>query len=334
MKRVEYIAIFVLLLIGGRHQADAQESCPRIPWYWSAEGFINNQFTYTPSETNTFFIRNARIDLKGFISDKLEFRLQTEFAGQVKVLDAVLKCKFHKGFNVQVGQYKTPFTLESQYHLLKKECIDYAQVINRLSGYNDPLPGNRNNGRDIGIMIYGGLFEIGERPFPLLSYNIGLFNGSGINRKDDNMRKDVIARIDVRPGIRDLVLSASAIAGSYNDGVNANAANRRISFGGEYKSDDLTVRSEYVRADIESAGKTTFSDGFYVVAGYWFDLPGGQRLRPVLRYDTINYTGATSTLCMAGLDWWPWIHLRLQLNCIRSITLGQNTIQAMASVKF
>ena len=307
----------------------AQNAGPKIPAYWSVEGFINSQYSYSPGETNTFFIRHARVDLKGFVSDKLEFRLQTEFAGPVKVLDAAIKCKFHKGFNIQIGQFKTPFTLESQYHLLKKEGIDYAQAINRLSGYNDPLPGNRNNGRDIGVMAYGGLFEVGDKPFPLLSYNIGIFNGSGINRKDDNLTKDVIARFDVRPYIKNLVLSASFIAGTYNDGLNSNAANNRISFGGEYKDDALTVRSEYVRADIDVSGQATVSDGFYIVTGYWFDLPGSQRLRPVLRYDTINYFGDKNTLFMAGMDWWPWTHLRLQVNYI-----SNDVFQAMVSVKF
>ena len=51
--------------------------------------------------------------------------------------------------------------------------------------------------------------------------------------------------------------------------------------------------------------------------------------RPVVRYDTIKYLGDESTLFMAGLDWWPWTHLRLQANYI-----SNNTFQTMLSVKF
>lgn len=67
--------------------ATAQNVGPKIPAYWSVEGFINSQYSYSPGETNTFFIRHARVDLKGFVSDKLEFRLQTEMAGTPKMLD-------------------------------------------------------------------------------------------------------------------------------------------------------------------------------------------------------------------------------------------------------
>ena len=316
----------------------AQDAGPKIPAYWSVSGFVNAQYSYSPSETNTFFIRHARVDLKGFVSDNFEFRLQSEFAGgSVRMLDALLKIKFNRYFNIEVGQFKTPFTLESQYHLLKKEGIDYAQVISRLSGYNDILPGNRSNGRDIGIMIYGSLFEDAVRGYPLLSYNVGVFNGCGINRKDDNLTKDIIARFDIRPFVRALVLSASMIRGTYADDLNPDAANNRISFGGEYKSDALTVRSEYVRADVEADGVMCSTDGFYVVAGYWLPFASGFKLRPIVRYDRLDTIDTSSVLYMAGMDCWPWKHLRLQAGytlCTNSATASRHLFQAMASVQF
>lgn len=317
--------------------AVAQETRPKIPVDWSVSGFISSQYSYSPSETNTFFIRNARLDLKGCVTDHLEFKLQSEFAGgSVRVLDALMKCKFNKYINIEIGQFKTPFTLESQYHLLKKEGIDYAQVISRLSGYSDILPGNRTNGRDIGVMLYGGFFGM-EEDYMLLNYNVGVFNGCGINRKDDNLSKDIIARFDIHPFLKDLVLSASLIRGTYDDGTNPDAANNRFSFGGEYKSDALTIRSEYVRADVEAGSAVTTTDGFYAVAGYWLPLQSQIKLRPVLRYDRLNAGSASSVLYMAGLDCWPWSHLRLQVGYTLCTEIpaaaSRHLFQAMASVK-
>lgn len=333
---VKRASLSLVVLLSFWTAVSAQEAKSRIPQYLSLSGFIEGQFTCDDAQ-NTFFIRRARVLLGGEVLPDLEFKLQAEMAGSApRMLDAYFKYKFRPYLNVQVGQFKTPFTLESQYPLLKKEGIDYAQVIAKLAGYGDVLGGNRSNARDIGLMLYGNMLMVGQsNPFPLLSYNVGLFNGPGINRKDDNRTKDIIARFDVRPFVRNLVLSASVVAGSYNDGVTADAANNRFSFGGEYKDESLTVRSEYVRADIEGAG---IIDGYYAVAGYWFDLPLGQRLRPIVRYDTYNNAGTVTTLCMAGLDWWPLSHLRLQFNCTRAYDPApaspRNVFQVMASVRY
>lgn len=319
----------------------AQEARSKMPTSISLGGFVDAQYTLDDAR-NTFFIRRARLILTGSLLPGLEFKVQPELAGTPRLLDAFFKYSFRPWFNFQAGQFKTPFTLESQYSLLTKEGIDYAQVIAKLAGYGDILGGNRSNARDIGFMISGNLLEVGEgRHFPLLSYNVALVNGPGINRRDDNLSKDIIARFDVRPIVRNLVLSASVVAGTYNDETVPDATNNRFSFGGEYKTDALTLRSEYVRADIGRSGEMTVSDGYYFVAGYWFDLPTGQRIRPVLRYDTYNdglfeagSANATTTLCMASLDYWPVSHLRLQAAYTRDISSGRNILQAMASVKF
>lgn len=77
-------------------------------------------------------------------------------------------------------------------------------------------------------------------------------------------------------------------------------------------NDALTIRSEYVRADIETGGEPLTTDGYYLVAGWWLPLESSFRLRPVQRYDRLNSAGTSSVLYMAGLDCWPLSHLRLQ----------------------
>lgn len=323
------------LLCPGR--ARAQQNMSKTPAYLTIGGFIDGQYT-RDADQNTFFIRRARLSVTGDVTEHLEYKLQTEMAGGVRMIDAFVKCQFCDWLNLELGQFKTPFTLESQYILLNKEGIDYAQAISRLSGYNDPLPGNRTNGRDIGMMVYGNLLSCDGGTYPLLKYHVGVFNGSGINRKDDNLSKDIIARIDIHPLMRNLVLSASLIRGTYADAVNPDAANHRYSFGGEYKDKALTLRSEYVRADIEAGGAVTSTDGFYVVAGWWLPFESSFRLRPVLRYDRLNTAGDSSVLYMTGLDCWPWSHLRLQAGytlCTEvPAAARRHMFQAMASVKF
>ena len=60
----------------------------------------------------------------------------------------------------------------------------YSQSVNYLAGINgsDPLYGS-NSGRDMGILIYGNLFK------KLISYNLAVMNGQGINLKDKDVYK-------------------------------------------------------------------------------------------------------------------------------------------------
>lgn len=327
--------LLVLLCFSVAAFAQRQSSFNR---FASFSGHIDTQYTYDEG-SNTFSLKRVRLAVTGEPVPGLEYRLQADMAGSAsKILDAFLRYRFNPFLNIQAGQFTTPFTLESQYSLLKKEGIDYAQAISRLSGYNDVISERNSNGRDIGVMVYGNLFEVGENPYPIIKYNIGIFNGAGINRVDVNRAKDIIARVDVHPYVRNLVLSASVVAGSYDNGVNANAANNRFSVGGEYKDDALTIRSEYVRAHIDNGGEKLSYDGYYAVAGYWFDLTDSSRLRPIVRYDTFNDAGVVTTLYMAGVDYWPLAHLRLQLGYTHSYapqsSAHRNILQAMVSVSY
>lgn len=75
-------------------------------------GFINMRYRYN-GESNSFDIRRARLDFKGDLATKLDYRFQMEFAGSPKLLDAYLRCKIDRRFNLQVGEFKIPFSMEN-----------------------------------------------------------------------------------------------------------------------------------------------------------------------------------------------------------------------------
>ena len=342
--KISRTIVLAVAILAGTWSVSYSQS--KIPSYLSIGGWLDGQYTYerqmtSPSvfsETNTFQMRRARLDVKGGVTDKIEFRLQADFAGSPKMIDAFIKLKFNKYFNLEAGQFKTPFTLENQYSPLNQEGIDNSVVINKLAGFSDVLGANRGAGRDIGLMLYGNLLESSDGSYPIVSYNLGVFNGNGINGKDDNVKKDFIGRIDFHPFIKELVLSASVMSGTFPNGLIQDARNERLSFGAEYKDDALTVRSEYVRAEIGHAYGDDNYDGFYVVAGYWFKLGESQKLRPVARYDQFNQNGKRDNQYLFGLDWWPESHLRFQVNyTVRDRAQYDqpgNLFQAMLSVKF
>ena len=325
----------------------------------------NDNLTLT--ELNTFNVRRARLDVKGNINPYLEFRLQGDFAVSPKMVDGFVKVKLAKYFNIQAGQFKIPFTFENPQSPLTLEGIEYAQVISKLSGYSDVCHvATYSGGRDVGLMLYGDLFNFERegKEIPILTYKLGVFNGNGMNKKDANLGKDIAGSIEICPGVKGLKLAASYYNGDYlldnefkiNDTLTINHkdnfANRdRLTFGGKYENDRLTIRSEYIYGKTDMANEEGIylleSDGFYVSAGYWFDIKckksgNVQRIRPVARYDffreDITEINTNSTYYMVGVDWWPMQNLRLLVNYTLKDKVANDNFghlfQAQLSVKF
>ena len=377
IKRKSLLLIVMMFALASLTTINAQEKKKLIGDYMSISGWMNIQYDYETQlqnggETldvisNTFNVRRARLDFKGSITKNLEYRVQADMAAGPKLVDGFVKVKLQKYFNIQVGQFKIPFTFENPQSPLTLEGVEYAQVISKLSGYSD-ISGVKtySGGRDVGVMIYGDLFsfEHNGKQIPILTYKLGMFNGNGMNNKDANLSKDIAGSIEVCPGVKGLMLAVSYYDGNYkldntfeiNDTTKVNffeknAVRERLTFGGKYENGRLTVRSEYITGKTEMANKdgiyTLDSDGFYVTGGYWFNIKckeSGQvqRIRPVARYDffrqDIHNPEKNSTYYMVGIDWWPYSNLRLLLNYTMKDKPGfdymGNLWQAQLSVKF
>ncbi|MDR3127241.1 MAG: OprO/OprP family phosphate-selective porin, partial [Tannerellaceae bacterium] len=101
-------------------------------------GLVNTRFQYDAVEnqdaTNSFDVRRARLDIKGGISSKVDYRIQLELSGAPKILDAFVTWKPSSYINLRVGQFKYPFTLENPYSPTTLETIENSTVISKLSG--------------------------------------------------------------------------------------------------------------------------------------------------------------------------------------------------------
>ena len=376
MRKKSLLLLVIMMFLGSLSTINAQEKKKLIGDYLSISGWMNIQYDYerqlqndnlTLTELNTFNVRRARLDVKGNINPYLEFRLQGDFAVSPKMVDGFVKVKLAKYFNIQAGQFKIPFTFENPQSPLTLEGIEYAQVISKLSGYSDVCHvATYSGGRDVGLMLYGDLFNFERegKEIPILTYKLGVFNGNGMNKKDANLGKDIAGSIEVCPGVKGLKLAASYYNGDYlldnefkiNDTLTINHkdnfANRdRLTFGGKYENDRLTIRSEYIYGKTDMANEEGIylleSDGFYVSAGYWFDIKckksgNVQRIRPVARYDffreDMTEINTNSTYYMVGIDWWPYKNLRLLVNyTLKDKVANENfghLLQAQLSVKF
>lgn len=244
----------------------AQElKAPRI------SGLVNGRYSYSDKEGDThgFDIRRVRLAADGVLSNKVDYKFQAEYETSVKVIDAYLRWKIAPEFNVQIGEYKVQYSQETLYGPATWLTIENPAAVAKLNGYND-LSGLKANGRDVGVTFYGDLFNN-----KVLSYRIGIFNGNGINVKDDNNKKDFAGLLWIRP-FPELAFSVGHYQGSYGLRGDEHVRNR-TSAGVEWKKKKLTARAEYLNGN--TAGQK--SEGGYGTVAYWItDI-----LQPLLSVD-------------------------------------------------
>jgi hypothetical protein len=260
---------------------------------------------------NTFDIRRARLDFKGNFS-AFDYRLQLELAGSPKVLDAYLVWKALPCLNVQAGEFKVPFSLENPYSPTALETIDNSLIISRMVGYND-FAGVNANGRDIGLAVNGGFLE--RNGSPVITYNIGIFNGSGINTTDNNKAKDFSGILTVNP-LNGVTLSGSYYHGALPPQAGDSYRRRRVGFGARYADDRWLFRGEYI------AGKTRSqrSEGYYLVGAY--NICNG--LQALLKHEYLKQNMDVDNSGLAyytiGGNYSPVKNLRLMLNYSYRVT--------------
>ena len=218
------------------------------------------------NHSNTFNLRLARFILDGKIGD-FDWRAQIQGTnatgpGQptVQLVDLYAEWRKYPEFKIRAGQFKRAFTYENPTHPVTQGWRAYADVINNLSGFGDRTGERSSGGRDIGIQVAGDLFPNanGRR---LFHYQVGVYNGEGINQKDMDNRKDIIGGIWVMP-IQGLRIGAFGWTGSRGDmlldketGKKGSVSKNRYALSAEYDKDQYTFRAEYLHSQGWGAAK-------------------------------------------------------------------------------
>ena len=328
MKR-NFLLIIALIAISFPMSLRAQEG-PKI------SGFVQGLYQANLDEdfnlnSNTLRMRRVRMSVEGKLTKTLSYKIQGDFSRSPMMVDAFVKYKPCNEFAIQVGQFKTPFTLESPINPVNLEIFDYGESVQKLVGYGD-VCGVGGLGRDIGVMASGDLFKPEGKDFSLVTYYLGVFNGNGPCTTDNNNRKDVVGRLEVHPMLKALTLSASYYTGKYTKDDNANCTRDRWSAGMQYNDGDLVVRGEYLNGvtgyydgitmdtDGNLIEQTYQSNGYYGMAGYniRFGKDNSQKLMPVLRYEhftqNINVTDGGTNYYTVGINYWPVKSLNFKLD--------------------
>ena len=291
---------------------------------------------------NTLRMRRVRMSVEGNLAKGLTYKIQGDFSRSPMLVDAFVKYKPCNEFAIQIGQFKTPFTIESPINPVNLEIFDYGESVKGLTGYSD-VCGVGALGRDLGIMATGSLFPVelqNGQKFGIVDYSLGVFNGNGANQLDNNNRKDIVGRLELHPGLKALTLSGSYYYGKYYKDEDFNGTRNRWAAGLQYNDGKLVVRGEYLNGTTgyygfegEDAPNQFNSNGYYAVAGYNFQFGKEQKLMPVLRYEhfeqqtgvlglhTADYViymlpnfSAPTSYYTVGINYWPVKSLNFKLD--------------------
>ena len=217
-----------------------------------------------------------------------------------------------KGLHVQLGRFDVPFGNDWQLYAAKDRVEASAPLTTE-----ELLDGG---GNDVGLRVLGSDGTFGYTAYALR----GEGSGSAFGGRVSIAPLDVPFRFPPRLGLFEV--GVSLLHDVDDDGRTERTA---LAFDAQMRSGPLSVRSEYVRADVRPNGESpvrSVRDGWHVTAAYDAgDLPGGVPLTPYARYDTVRGdegpeagTGRTSRVTV-GANAVPFAPLKLKAEYRRTL---------------
>lgn len=281
-KRVILSALLIALTASGVTAQDKEKKMSVVSDI-KFSGYFMGQYQYSSqegSESNSFNVRIARLSVEGRVVKDFYWKAQIQFNGNTtnlgnspRVVDVFTEWQRLDYLKVKLGQFKRPFSFENPMNPIDQGFMSYSQNVNKLVGFSDRNGEHASNGRDIGLQLQGDFLK-NSSGRNLIHYQVGVFNGQGINVKDVDQRKDIIGGVWVVP-IKGLRIGAFGWTGSYSrkgtwtetdaGGVTVEKSGvrtldkNRYAFSAEYAANDWTLRSEYIHS--QGYGfKTTYQD--------------------------------------------------------------------------
>lgn len=318
MKKVLLAALMMGATLGAKAQSEWFQNVK-----FSGYGMVQYQASdQDAKESNGFNLRLVRMALEGRAHEDFYWKVQMQINGNtydpdksstdIRLVDLFGEWQKYEFFKVKAGQFKRPFTFENPMHPITQGFMSYSQNVSKLAGFSDRCGGNASNGRDIGVQIQGDFLKNAEGR-NLLHYQVGVFNGEGINQKDKDNRKDIIGGMWVMP-IKGMRIGAFGWTGS-RAGV---GEKNRYALSGEYAQNDWTFRTEYIHSQGWNAAHTSDkADGIYALCIAPIQK---NKMHVKARYDLYREGkewGSSKTMYEIGADYMFTKNLQLNLEYAR-----------------
>ena len=288
----------------------------RIQLHGYAQGWYYYQHAGSKN-TNTFLCKRTLLWANAQINERWSFLFMHDFNSVVQEYYTDFRITKKNGLTIRFGQFKNALSYENQLSPTAMETVDvYSEGVTYLTGCgSDPLNGVQY-GRDQGISLFG---ETNNKKF---RYELQIVNGQGINVKDRNNQKDLIARLEFRP-VKGLNLCATgqigkgnALTGSvlnpniFNPTIMANDDYKRNRWtaGFDYKSRPFNVHSEYLWGQDGSVhSRGAYITGSIAIVPQKWDIIGS--------YDYFNFNTSLNQdmhKAVVGFQYWFFKKCRFQ----------------------
>ena len=317
--------LFTAALVALALTVNAQEKSAK--WYdnikFSGYGMVQYQASDKDgAESNAFNLRLVRMALEGRAHEDFYWKVQMQINGNtydpdksstdIRLVDLFGEWQKYEFFKVKAGQFKRPFTFENPMHPITQGFMSYSQNVSKLAGFSDRSGGNASNGRDIGVQIQGDFLK-NSNGRNLVHYQVGAFNGEGINQKDKDNRKDIIGGVWVMP-VKGMRIGAFGWTGTRA----AVGEKNRCAISGEYTANDWTLRTEYIHNQGWNAAHTSDkADGIYALC---IAPVQKNKMHVKARYDLYREAkewGQSKTMYEVGADYIFTKNLQINLEYAR-----------------
>ena len=243
-------------------------------------GYIIGGYKYNDLETAHggpgFTCRLIRLYVDGSIYNDFKYRIQFQANGEKPhVKDFYVEWAKYDFFSVKIGQFKRAFTFENPMNPWDVGAGDFSLLVQKMAGMGDRLGEANMGGRDLGLQVQGDFLPVGADKHKLFHYQLGVYNGQGINIADADKKKDIIGTFQVQP-IKGLKIGAFGWKGNWIDGQGNDLYRERVSAGVSFDRGNWTFRSEYATTVSNESEQSGPADALYVTLGVpftdWFKV--------------------------------------------------------------
>jgi phosphate-selective porin OprO and OprP len=290
------------------------------------------RYTYTDPdegpEVGSFSVRRARFSVYGDAYRHFNYALQLEMAGSaVQLIDANIRYRVASMATLWAGQGKAYFGRQQLVSSGNLNFVDRSEADTRFSAK-----------RQAGIAL------IGQNESQTFEYNLGIYNGNGINTANDNGKYMKTARVVLTPfGAYPLTESAHdypespklaiGVAGLHTtEGVSSDETGiTRLNIESAFMIKGFNFMGEFYLENAEPVNMSSYQTiGWYTQAG--FLLPG-RRNEIVFRYAVIDSEeNFTSDLVETGVAFSHYFYghrakLQADLRNINWVNLDSHTLE-------
>lgn len=206
-----------------------------------------------------FKLKRARLLLSGtLIPDRVKFFVQTEGVSSPYVLDSKMIFQYIPQTEIVFGRFLPNFSLYMPSHTGKLDFINYPLVNTKYAMWRQT--GLQTQSKTEYVDITAGVFNGYQ-----FDENSGNLNGNDWG--DDNVEKDYLLRIDVKP-LDGLKIGLYGWLGNPYDMVNdKNFTANRFGFNFRYQHETFHVAGEYIMGKTEYESEDLDNHGFFIQAG-------------------------------------------------------------------